>query len=173
VKITADRLSAGATDDVEIVRDFFNFVSNDISHTFDIGANEVTCKASEVLKYGHGICYAKSHLLAALLRSSGIPAGFCYQRLESTDSIYGFVLHGLNAVFFKDTGTWVRIDARGKVGAQVIFDLGQDMLAFKVDKSIGESEDLRVYPKPAQSAINALMQSTSAEELARKLPDNI
>jgi len=39
----------------------------------------VTCSASEVLREGTGICFAKSHLLAALLRAVGIPAGLCYQ----------------------------------------------------------------------------------------------
>jgi len=38
--------------------------------------NPVTCKASDVLIYGTGYCYAKSHLLAALLRANAIPAGF-------------------------------------------------------------------------------------------------
>ena len=44
-----------------------------------------------------GICYAKSHLLAAILRANLFPTGFCYQRLvldDKTDS--RFVLHGLN-----------------------------------------------------------------------------
>lgn len=33
----------------------------------------------------HGICFAKSHLLAALLRCKSIPAGFCYQKLILDD----------------------------------------------------------------------------------------
>lgn len=41
----------------------------------------VTCSASDVLQHRSGICYAKSNLLAALLRKEGIPTRFCYQRL--------------------------------------------------------------------------------------------
>src|SRR3974377_2096939 len=80
------RLSADARGDADRARAFFEFVRDDIRHHFDAGAEEVTCNASEVLRLGHGTCYAKSHLLAALLRRSGIPAGFCYQRLEDDDS---------------------------------------------------------------------------------------
>ncbi|WP_338430147.1 transglutaminase domain-containing protein [Synechococcus elongatus] len=35
-----------------------------------------------MLEYRTGYCYAKSHLLVALLRACSIPAGFCYQRLS-------------------------------------------------------------------------------------------
>ncbi len=148
-------------------------MSNDIRHTFDIGANEVTCKASDVLKYRHGLCYAKSHLLAAMLRYSDIPAGFCYQRLKDDDSPSGFVLHGLNAVYFKDPGRWVRMDARGKPGVTVLFDAGRDTLVYRADESFGESEDPRIYAKPAESVIRALTTYGDAKALARNMPDSV
>lgn len=66
-----------------------------------MGSDEVTCRASEVLKEGHGLCFAKSNLLAVLLRFMDIPVGFCYQTLVHED---GFVLHGLNAAYLMANG---------------------------------------------------------------------
>ncbi len=70
-------------DEISLIKKIYEFVRDEIHHSGDIGAQEVTCKASEVLESGHGICCAKAHLLAAMLRYFGIPAGFCYQKLCS------------------------------------------------------------------------------------------
>src|SRR5438034_7930431 len=90
----------------------FEWGRDEIRHSLDFGLNPVTCCASEVLQAGTGYCYAKSHLLAALLRANSIPAGLCYQRLSMDDAGSAFCLHGLNAVHLADIG-WYRIDARG------------------------------------------------------------
>ena len=63
----AKLLAGGKTDDKSIAHACFNFVRDEIKHSKDYKLNPVTCKASDVLKYGTGYCYAKSHLLAALL----------------------------------------------------------------------------------------------------------
>jgi len=63
----------------------FEFVRDEIKHSGDYRLNPVTCVASDVLQYRTGFCYAKSHLLAALLRANGIAAGLCYQRLTISD----------------------------------------------------------------------------------------
>src|ERR1700737_1911673 len=76
----ARELSKGTTGVHEIVRRCFEWVRDSIQHSADFQRNPVTCSASEVLACGTGYCYAKSNLLAALLRANGIPAGFCYQR---------------------------------------------------------------------------------------------
>ena len=44
----------------------FEFVRDEVSHSWDIQSERVTCKASDVLLHHEGICYTKSHLLAAL-----------------------------------------------------------------------------------------------------------
>src|SRR5437016_5375555 len=67
--------------DVDVAKRCFDSVRDAVSHSWDHRRNPVTCKASDVLRHGTGYCYAKSHLLAALLRANGIPAGLCYQRL--------------------------------------------------------------------------------------------
>lgn len=54
--------------EIEKVKAAFLFVRDKISHSWDIQSTNITCKASEVLTYGEGICYAKANLLAGLLR---------------------------------------------------------------------------------------------------------
>jgi len=96
----------------EIAKACFEWVRDQVHHSFDYQMNPVTCRASDVLKYRTGYCYAKSHLLAALLRANGIPAGFCYQRLSIDDRGAPYSLHGFNAIYLPDIG-WYRVDARG------------------------------------------------------------
>lgn len=72
---------------------------------------------SDVIRNGHGICMAKSHLYATILRNSGIPAAFCYQILGAKQKNH-FYPHGFNAVYFKSLGKWVRLDARGNKPGQ-------------------------------------------------------
>src|SRR5262245_12914668 len=107
---------ASESDALQTARRCFEWVRDQIRHSYDYRLNQVTCRASEVLEAGTGICYAKSHLLAALLRANSIPAGFCYQRLSLglslDESGVRFCLHGLNALFLPELG-WYRVDARG------------------------------------------------------------
>ena len=81
----ADRLAATAQTTEEIAKACFEWVRDRIQHSYDYQLNPVTCRASDVLKYQTGYCFAKSHLLAALLRANQIPAGLCYQRLSLDD----------------------------------------------------------------------------------------
>jgi hypothetical protein len=82
VSACALRLRGDSNDPLVIARRCFEWVRDEIKHTADYGLKPVTCAASEVLQEGSGYCYAKSHLLAAVLRANGIPAGLCYQRLS-------------------------------------------------------------------------------------------
>jgi len=96
------------------VKAVYEYVRDNISHSWDIQSTLVTCKASEVLLYREGICYAKSNLLCALLRVRGIPAGFCYQKLTLGDTPNtGYVIHALNGIYLRSVGRWVRLDAWG------------------------------------------------------------
>jgi transglutaminase-like putative cysteine protease len=81
----ARELSRGAVLPVVIARRCFEWVRDEIPHTVDYRLDRITCSASEVLRHRTGFCYAKSHLLAALLRANGIPTGFVYQRLALDD----------------------------------------------------------------------------------------
>ena len=107
IQLKAWELAQGL-EQIEMAKSIYHFVRDEIHHSLDIESDIVTCQASDVLKEGQGICFAKSNLLAALLRFMDIPTGFCYQTLTHED---GFVLHGLNAVYLD--GGWFRLDARG------------------------------------------------------------
>ena len=126
----------------------FLFVRDEVEHVVDARDPRVTWRASDVLRERVGICYAKAHLLAALLRAQGIPAGFCYQRFD--------VLHGLNAVHLD--GKWSRIDPRGnRTGADGQFSLDVERLAWPVDPARGERDLPEIHPAPARSVIDFLM----------------
>ena len=76
VQRKAASLAADCASEMELVEKTFVFVRDSIAHSVDCGGTAVTCSASEVLHVGQGLCYAKAHLLAALLRANGIAAGF-------------------------------------------------------------------------------------------------
>ncbi len=65
----AKSLSDGVKDEIKLIKTVYEFVRDNISHSLDIESDIVTYKASDVLKYKQGLCFAKSHLLAAILRS--------------------------------------------------------------------------------------------------------
>ena len=77
----ADTLFQKSNNELEFIKIVYEFVRDRIAHSADINEDLITCSASEVLNAGHGICFAKSHLLAALLRCKSVPTGFCYKRL--------------------------------------------------------------------------------------------
>lgn len=166
----AKGLTAGLKDEVAIARACFEFVRDEISHSWDAQANPVTCMASDVLLHQTGYCYAKSHLLAALLRANGIPVGLCYQRLAIDGDVPPYSLHGLNAVYLQRYG-WYRIDARGnKPGVQAEFDPPNEQLAFAII-SEGEADFMEIWPQPLPVVIDVLESSSTFQEVADRLPD--
>lgn len=148
----------------------FEFVRDEIKHSNDFKLNPVTCIASDVLKYKTGYCYAKSHLLAALLRANGIPAGLCYQRLTIENNKPPFCLHGLNAVYLPEIG-WYRIDARGNnEGVEAKFTPPKENLAFPILVE-GEVDFSEIWSEPLSDVVSVLNQSKTYEEVANNLPD--
>jgi len=167
----AKELKGDSNSDVEIAKSCFTFVRDNIRHTGDHKDTIITCKASDVLAYQTGWCYAKSHLLAALCRANGIPAGFCYQRLSLLDNGgEPYTLHGLNALYLKDFG-WYRVDARGnKKGVNAAFSPPLEQLAFKV-KTSHEIDFQEILSEPLSIVITALQTYRSFEESLKHLPD--
>ncbi|MCG8428798.1 MAG: transglutaminase family protein, partial [Chromatiales bacterium] len=138
--------------------------------SLDYKLNPVTCKASEVLEHGTGYCYAKSHLLAALLRANSIPAGLCYQRLTIEDDEPPFCLHGLNAVFHEEYG-WYRIDARGnKPGVNAQFMPPVEQLAYPIITA-GEADLLEIWDEPLPVVVDALLNGKNYQDVKDNLPD--
>jgi transglutaminase-like putative cysteine protease len=165
----ASELANGSAEPMKVAQRCFEFVRDEIKHSGDYQLNPVTCKATDVLKHGTGYCYAKSHLLAALLRANKIPAGLCYQRLTVTD-VPPFCLHGLNAVFLEGIG-WYRIDARGnKEGVSAMFSPPEEKLAFPI-LTPGEADLPEVWAEPLPVIVRALTQRKSVHDVADNLPD--
>jgi transglutaminase-like putative cysteine protease len=162
--------------EIEKAKLAFEFVRDEISHSWDIQGKRVTCNASDVLAYKKGICYAKSHLLASLLRSQGIPTGFCYQRLMLFDTPEkGYCIHALNAVFFKSLNKWVRLDARGnKEGIDAQFSIDEEKLAFPIQEKYDEKDYPVIYVKPHPKTIDVLKKHTDALEMYKnQLPESL
>ena len=135
----ARELAAALTSDAIIARASFRFVRDAIRHSVDFKQNPVTMSASEALAQGTGFCFAKAHLLVALLRANGIPAGLCYQRLlvDAAVDPGRYCLHGLVALHLKEHG-WYRIDPRGnKKGVEARFKPPISTIAARVAVVIG------------------------------------
>ena len=166
----ASQLAQRANSQPALAKCAFEWVRDNIQHCMDFDRPEVTCAASDVLRVGTGFCYAKSHLLAALLRANGIPTGFCYQRLSLSGDGPPFTLHGLDAVFLPTHG-WYRIDARGN-SATVHADFcpPHEKLAFSTE-AVGETDFSGIRSDPLPLVIEALQSAPSAQELVQNLPD--
>lgn len=162
------RLAAGFrarhTDDVDLARAAFEHVRDEIRHSWDAQDPRVSVTASDTLAHGAGLCFAKAHLLAAVLRSQGIPTGFCYQRLADGEGT--FVLHGLVAVFLD--GGWHRQDPRGnKPGVEAEFSLGEERLAWRVRPELGERDYDGVLAAPSSRVITTLRATRNVLDLCR------
>lgn len=171
----AEELSQNADSELAYIKLVYEFVRDQISHSADIGEDLITCSASEVLAAGHGICFAKSNLLAALLRYKGIPAGFCYQKLILDDNAAPVLIyHGLNGVYIKEINRWVRLDARGnREGVNAQFSLDEEQLAFPIRTEKGEEDDFMVYPVPDGNVVASMKACETRSELWEKLPTEL
>jgi len=166
----ARELSRGRAGPVAVARACFDWVRSEILHTSDHRLEPVTCAASEVLAQGTGFCYAKSHLLAALLRANGIGCGFAYQRLNDGDGT-PFCLHGLNWVSLPQHG-WFRADARGDRTdlPRAAFEPPRERLVFKAERA-GERDFPEILVEPHPVVVQALTRHRTRAELLRHLPD--
>ena len=153
-----------------IAKASFEWVRDEISHSYDYQMNPVTCRASDVLEYKTGYCYAKSHLLAALLRANGIPAGFCYQRLSVNDDGEPYSLHGFNAVYLPKIG-WYRVDARGnRGGVNAQFTPPEEQLAYGIQFP-EEADFQNILSEPLSVVVQALQAHSAWDDLLSNLPD--
>ena len=169
------KIAAYSKDEIDYIRNAFEYVRDHIFHSADINGSKVTCRASDVLLVREGICYAKAHLLAAVLRCNRIPAGFCYQRILLDDDLAPYlVLHGLNAVYIAKYDRWVRLDTRGnKPGVDAQFSLEQERLAFPVRAEKGEKDIPIVFACPDEGVIRALTVHESLDALWANLPTEL
>ena len=152
----------------------FEVARDEIHHTFDTKNKVITINADDVLEKKEGICFAKAHLLTALLRGMGIPAGFCYQRVLRKGTVEsGYALHGLNAVYLEETG-WFRLDPRGnKPGIDSQFSTDEEKLAYPIRESLGEIDYPDVFISPLSSVVTAMRESQDSNELFYKRPETL
>ena len=171
----AEALYEQSGNETEYIRAAYEYVRDHISHSADINEDIITCSASEVLKEGHGICFAKSHLLAALLRYKSIPTGFCYQKLILDDETAPVLIyHGLNGVYMKEYEKWIRLDARGnKEGVDAQFSPDKEQLAFPIRPEMGEKDDFTVYPNPDVNVLEKMRRNKTRTNLWDDLPTEL
>ncbi len=171
----ADMLFTKANDELGFIKAAYEFVRDNIAHSADINEDTIPYTASEVLKAGHGICFAKSHLLAALLRCKSVPAGFCYQKLILDNKTAPMLIyHGLNGIYIKRYKKWIRLDARGnKAGVNAQFSIETEQLAFSIHPEMGETDDFTVYPNPDIKILEKLRKNKTRAELWRNLPTEL
>ncbi|MCL2862765.1 MAG: transglutaminase family protein [Methanimicrococcus sp.] len=178
IQAKADELFRGITNDVEKTKIAYEYVRDEIPHSFDIPffdiiVKTITAKASDVLKHGTGICHAKSNLLAALLRSQSIPAGFCFQHLTlMDDDSSGYCVHCFNAVFVN--GRWIKIDARGNTnGKNAQFSLNEPILAFPIRKEYDEYFWDGIYASPHMDSMKMLEKAKTLQDILNNIPDYV
>lgn len=157
--------------DIEKSRIAYEFVRDEIPHSFDCNATIITAKASDVLKYKTGICHAKANLLAALLRLEGIPTGFCFQRLTlSDDDSIGYGIHAYNAVFLDNK--WIKLDARGnKKGVNAQFSMSEPILAFPVREEYDECYYNGIYAYSHSPSMQMLARAETIQDIRENIPD--
>lgn len=160
-------------DPVQKARAAYEFVRDEIPHSFDCNASVITSRASEVLKHKTGICHAKANLLAALLRSQGIPAGFCFERITlANDDSMGYCVHAFNAVCLD--GSWIKLDARGnKEGINAQFSLEEPVLAFPPRQGYDEYFYPGIYAAPHAATMAMLEQAQSLQDILDNIPDTV
>lgn len=163
----AARLRAEYPDELSFAQAAFQYAR----HSWDAQDPRVTLSASRTFREGIGLCFAKTHRLAGLLRAEGIPTGLCLQRL--TDDGSSYVLHGLVAVYLQ--GRWHRQDPRGnKLGVNAQFSLTTERLAWPVRAEMGESDLTQLLVNPHPDVVRALRGATDVLALCREgLPSHL
>jgi transglutaminase-like putative cysteine protease len=175
VTSTARRLLESSATAEQRVTKIFEFVRDEIDHSMDAPTEAQTCRASEVLEEGTGLCYAKSHLLAGLLRYAGFPTGFCYLKAADEKRPGQFALHGFNAVYWTANSGWIFLDARGdNAECQTECRFAEPWsLASWPDTEKGERFLPFIYKRPAKRILDLLERAPSLEAICDNLPDSI
>jgi transglutaminase-like putative cysteine protease len=172
VQQVAIDLTKSIPDEVAKARFLYEWVRDNIPHSDDAGLDIVTCTASEVLHHGTGVCFSKSHLLAAFLRAVNIPSGFCYQVLRLDPPVNNeLVLHGFNGIYLSSIKNWIRVDARGNTkGVNAQFSIDKEQLAFHMDTLAGEFIYNTIFTSPVSNVVKKLKKHKSRRELWLDLP---
>lgn len=164
-------------DPLATTRAAFRFVRDKIAHSCDVPTDRVSVTASQTLAWRTGLCFAKSHLLAALLRACGVPAGLRHQRVAFAGAASGFALHGLAAALLPEHG-WYAMDARGgQPGARAKFDPPAPCLAYPPgdggEKASSDPPSRLVRAEPLPQVLAVLRGARSLDEALANLPGDV
>lgn len=172
VKAYALELTKNLSSNEEKAELLYTFVRDEIKHSADINESNVTKYASEVLKYKHGICFAKSILLAAMLRSIPIPAGFGFQKIILDDIKYPcLVLHSYVFIYLDNIDKWIKVDPRGnKSGVNAEFCIDEPKMAFEIRIELDEIDQNINHPYPLESVVKSLKENNTMDKLMNNLP---
>ena len=142
--------------EIDYIQKAYQFVRDEIPHSWDIKATIVSKNAGDVLKNQTGICWTKSCLLAALLRGNKIPSGISYQKLTRLD----------DTVYISELNKWIRLDARGnKSGVNAQFNTEKEMLAFPIRPQYDEIDYKDNNPDLNERLIKILEEADSVLEI--------
>jgi len=168
-----DDLLSGIATDANKALVAYEFVRDEIAHSFDINAKVITAKASDVLRYKTGICHAKANLLAAMLRSVGIPVGFCFQHITlAEDESLGYCVHCYNAIFIENR--WIKVDARGNTnGKDAQFSLNEPQLAYPNRPQFDEYFWPGIYARPHMATMQMLERAKTLQDILDNIPDYV
>ncbi|WP_326764085.1 transglutaminase [Streptomyces sp. NBC_01591] len=170
VRETVAELRGDTADAYAYASAAYAFVRDAIVHSADSGDMRVTWRASDVLATRNGICHAKSHALAALLRAAGIPTALCYQALAD-DNGEPDPVHGLIAIRLPGRDRWYRQDPRGnKPGVDAQFSLDEERLAWPVRPEAGEVDYPLLYAAPHPAVLRGLRSAGDRPRLWCTLP---
>lgn len=168
----ARALAAPCEEDAERVQRAFAFVRDEIA-TPDSDASPVACSAGQVLRQGAALSFARSHLLAALLRAVGLPAGFLYQRVRSGDQQPRLVLYGLAAVRLEER--WVPLDAGGdsplEGSRRIELDPAAPELSHPRGSEHGEVLLPTLFSKPSRRVLDLLQRTPDVAAVLAHRPD--
>lgn len=161
----ASYLAKQVDDPQALITRTFNWVRDQIEHSWEYQKEAVPLKASEVLINKHGCCFAKSHLLAALLRANGISTGFAYQQVDNEWGTTQHRLHGFNTVYLPHSG-WYDLDARGsRQGVKTCFNPPEVSLTHPEGRRVKG-----IWPNPLSCVVEALLNASHVRELYTTLP---
>lgn len=171
----AEEIIEHVEDEIDKARLIYEWVRDKIPHSNDINTQILTCSATEVLNNGTGMCFSKSHLLTALLRSVSIPSGFCYQVLRNDPPVDNtLVLHALNGIYLSEPQKWIVVDARGNTrGLNAQFSIDIPQLAFSMDNYAGEFLYDTVFVSPFKHVIERLKKYKNRNDCSTDIPKPI
>jgi len=171
----AREFGRGAEQEPKRVEAAFLFVRDEIRQSLDGETDELPCSASQVLKAREGLSYAKSHLLAALLRAGGVPSGFGYQRIVDLETSAGYALHGFVVCWLSSLERWVALDPRGNTATvHTEFRVeGPPSLAYEPDPQSGEAVSWVFFARPLKGVVDLLDRGEGLGRVRRHLPANI